>query len=115
MVRDTAIIKARFVNTNSDDEKPMTFWRALRQSEFWLLLAGAAGAMFGVPWWVVVPLVMAGLSIGSLPKYIELWPPARDAGADGEWWRTVALSAFNSLGAAVGVYVLGNLTRWLWF
>jgi len=31
----------------------------------------------GVAWWVMVPLVVAGLSIVSMPKYIALWPRAR--------------------------------------
>ena len=64
-----------------DDEKPLTFGRALRTPEFWLLLVTATGSMAGVRWRVIVPLTVAGLSISSLSKYIELWPRARDVGA----------------------------------
>lgn len=97
-----------------DDDKPIGFWRALRQSEFWLLCAGAVAAMFGVPWWVTVPLMVAGLSISSLPKYIELWPRARNVGAEWQWMVTVALSELNALAAACGTHLAGNVTRWLW-
>ncbi|HZO53723.1 MAG TPA: hypothetical protein VFB63_13495 [Bryobacteraceae bacterium] len=37
-------------------------------------MAAALVSMFGVVWWIVVPLTLAGLSVSSLPKYIELWP-----------------------------------------
>ena len=87
------------------------FWRA---PEFWLLLVGAFVSMIGVRWWVVVPLVLGGLSLSSLPKYLELWPRARDVGAQVEWWKTVALSTFNSLAAAVAAFVLGNFVGWFW-
>jgi hypothetical protein len=50
-----------------DDDKPVTVRRALRM-EFWLLLVALAAACFGVPWLVVVPLTVAGLSIASLPS-----------------------------------------------
>ena len=39
---------------NTEDYKPPTFWQALRASEFWLFLAGATSAMFGVRWWIVI-------------------------------------------------------------
>ena len=55
-----------------EDGKPLTVRRALRAAEFWLLLVAAIAAVFRVPWWVTVPLVMGGLSISSLPKYVEL-------------------------------------------
>ena len=97
-----------------EGKKPLTFVRALRAAEFWLLVVAVVCAMLGVAWWVTIPLVVAGLSIASLPKYIALWPRARDAGAQGAWWRTVGLSMFNSLGAACGAHVLGLATRWLW-
>ena len=98
-----------------DDDNPLSFRRALRAPEYWLLFAGALSAMWGVPWWVVVPLTMAGLSISSLPKYIELWPRARAGGAEREWWKTVALSIFNTLAAACAAFVLGVVMRWLWW
>jgi ABC-type sulfate transport system permease component len=88
------------------------FWQA---PEFWLLLATVFVSMLGVTGWIVVPLTVAGLSISSLPKYIELWSRAEKVGAQAEWWKTVALSAFNSLAAAVAAFVLGNLARWLWW
>ena len=97
------------------DERPLTFWRAVRQSEFWLLAAAAVAAMFGVAWRVTVPLVVAGLSMSSLPKYIALWPRAREVGAEGEWWRTVARSELCATAAAGGAHVAGVLTRWLWW
>ena len=98
-----------------DDDTPLTFGRALRTPEFWLLLVAATCSMSGVRWWVVVPLTVTGLTISSLPKYIELWPRARDVGAVWAWWATVGLSALNSLAAAVGCVLLGHLTRWIWF
>jgi hypothetical protein len=36
-------------------------------------------------------------------------------GAQTEWWKTVALSTFNSLAAAVAAFLLGNVLRWLWW
>ena len=92
--------------------KPQRAWRA---PEFWLLLAACFVSMVGVTGWVVVPLTLAGLSISSLPKYIELWPRAERVGAEGEWWKTVMLSTFNSVAAAVAAFVLGRLTRWLFW
>jgi hypothetical protein len=92
--------------------KRQSFWRA---AEFWLLLAAAFVSMLSVTVWIVIPLTLAGLSISSLPKYIELWPRAERVGAQGEWWKTVALSAFNRLAAAVAALVLGNLARWVWW
>jgi hypothetical protein len=66
-------------------------------------------------WIVVVPLAVAGLSISSLPKYIALWPRADQVGAEAEWWKTVLLSLLNNLAAACAAFLLGNLSRWLWF
>jgi hypothetical protein len=87
-------------------------WRA---PEFWLLLVATLASTFGSTWWVVIPLAMAGLSISSLPKYIELWPRAEAVGAAREWWRTVLLSMLNNLAAACGAFVMGKLIRWLWW
>jgi hypothetical protein len=94
------------------DDKGRRFWRA---PEFWLLLVAAFTSMWGVAWWVVVLLTVTGLSISSLPKYIELWPRARNAGAEAEWWKTVALSAFNNVAAACAALMLGKVIRWLWW
>ena len=63
-----------------NDGKPLTFWRAPRVSEFWLLIVAAVTSMAGVKWWIVVPLTVTGLSVASLPKYIALWPRARNVG-----------------------------------
>jgi hypothetical protein len=65
--------------------------------------------------WVVVPLLVAGLSISSLPKYIALWPRAQRAGAERVWWQTVMLSVLNNVAAAGGAFLLGIVTRWVWW
>ena len=98
-----------------DDRKPLTFLGALRAPEFWLLLVAAIAATCGVAWWIVVPLATAGLSISSLPKYVELWPRVRAAGAEWEGWKTVALSIFNSIAASCAAFAMGVVSRWLWF
>jgi hypothetical protein len=96
---------------SSEANKVKSFWR---EPEFWLLLVAALASTFGTAWWLVLPLTVAGLSISSLSKYVELWPRAKIAGAQSEWWKTVLLSTLNSLGAAWGAFVLGKLIRWLW-
>ena len=96
------------------DDESLTFRRALRCPEYRLLIAGAACAMVGVSAWVVMPLLMAALSVASLPKYIELWPKARAAGAARAWWITVGLSTLNNFAASVGTVLLGQATAWLW-
>lgn len=104
-------------NADAPDDKPLTFLRALRAPEFWLSATAAVVAMFGVAWWVVVPLTLAALTASSMPKYIELFPRARDAGAGAEraWWMTVGLSMLNNLAAACGAFLAGLVTRWLWW
>jgi hypothetical protein len=97
------------------DGAPMTFARALRSAEYWLLVIAAIAAVAGLAWWIVLPLTVAGLSISSLPKYLESYGRARAAGVEREWWIAVALSSFNSLGAATGAYLLGVAIRWLWW
>lgn len=99
------------MSPQDNNDKP-SFWRA---PEFWLLLAASFVSMLGVAWWVVVPLTLAGLLVSSLPKYIELWPRAARVGAHAEWWKTVALSTFNSLAAAVAAFVLGKFSGWIWW
>ena len=74
----------------------------------------SAGATAGVAWWVTVPLVVVGLSIVSMPKYVALWPRAQEVGAELEWWRKVVLSMFNNLACACAVQMLGVFVRWLW-
>jgi hypothetical protein len=98
-----------------DEGKPFTIWRALRSPEFYLLLVGCIATVAGVGAWIVVPMLVAGLSISSLPKYLALWPRARRAGAEHEWRRTVTLSMFNNLATSCGAYVLGVVARWLWW
>ena len=95
-----------------DDRKPQRAWRA---PEFWLLLVACIASTVGVTGWVVIPLTLAGLSISSLPKYIELWPRAEKVGAQGEWWKTVILSTFNSFAAATAAFAVGRLARWLFW
>jgi hypothetical protein len=99
----------------TDDGEPLTFRRALRAPEFWLLLVTGVAGTAGVAWWVAVPLATAGLSISSLPKYIELWPRVRAVGAEWEWCKTVVLSTFNNIGGACAGFLLGILSRWLWW
>ena len=95
--------------------KVLTFRHALRIPEYWLLVVTALAGAFGLPWWIAVPLATAGLSISSLPKYVELWPRVRAAGAEWEGWKTVALSLLNNIGAASAGFALGALCRWLWW
>jgi hypothetical protein len=97
------------------EEEQDIFRRWWRAPEYWLLVAAALLAMLGVAWWIIVPLTVAGLSVSSLPKCIELWPQADRVGAQAEWWKTVALSTFNSLATAIAAFLLGNLVRWLWW
>lgn len=66
-------------------------------------------------WRVAVPLTTAGLSISCLPKYVALWPRVRAVGAEVEWCKTVALSTFNNIGGACAAFLLGILSRWLWW
>lgn len=98
----------------SDDEAPSTFWRSIRSPEFWLLFVCGGAALMGAPWWLTVPGAVAGLSISSLPKLIEMWPRARAVGAELEWAKVVALSILNSVGAAVAAHVAGILSKLLW-
>jgi hypothetical protein len=77
-----------------DDEQPLTLRRALRAPEFWLLLVASVAATAGLAWWMTVPLVVAGLSIVSKPKYVALWPRAQDVGAELEWWNLFLLRHF---------------------
>ena len=67
-----------------------------------LAARGGGAGVLGVAWWIVVPLTLAGLSVSSSPKDMELWPRAETVGAQAEWWKTVALSTFNSLGGSGG-------------
>jgi hypothetical protein len=97
-----------------NDHESLTLRRALRAPEFWLLLVASVAATVGVAWWVTVPVVVAGLSIVSMPKYVALWPRAREVGAELEWWKTIALSMFNNLACACGVQVVGVFAHWLW-
>jgi hypothetical protein len=97
-----------------DDDRPPTAWRALRAPEFWLLLVGCIAAAAGVGAMVVVPLIVAGLTISSLPKYMTLWPCGKRAVVEGPWWRTVALSMLNTLAVGCVDFVPGTVARWQW-
>ena len=98
----------------SGADDPLTFRRALRAPEFWLLVAATLAAAGGVKWWAVVPLTLAGLSIASLPKYVGLWPRVRHAGAEREWIAAVGLSMFNNLATSCAAFLLGVGIRWFW-
>src|SRR5258705_7563722 len=100
---------------DGDEDKPLTVRRSLLMPEFWLLLVTGIAGGFGVAWWVAVPLATAGLSISSLPKYLELWPRVRAVGAEWEAWKVMALSLFNNIAAGSAAFVLGKVTQWLWF
>jgi hypothetical protein len=88
--------------------------RDLLRSEFWLLLVGAACAGFGLSGWIVVPAVMAGLLISSLPKYGPLYPRAQEVGAEVPFWITVLSSVAIALAAATAAFAAGRFTWWLW-
>ena len=91
------------------------FLRDITSKEFLLILAATVCAMFGVVWWVAVPLTVAGLSLSSFPKYVEQLPRAREAGAEWAVWQCLALSGFNNVVCGVAAFVLGVGIRWLWF
>ena len=97
-----------------DEDRPLTGWRALRSPEYWLLLVGCLAAGAGVGAMLVVPLLVAGLSISSLPKHIASWPRARRADAEREWCQTVVSSIFNNLATACVTFLLGIVARWQW-
>jgi hypothetical protein len=100
---------------SDEPDERLSIRAALRAPPFWLLITAATAAMMSVPWWITTPLALSGLLIASLPKYIELWPRARNAGAEWQWWNSVALSTFNSLAAACAAHMLGIALRWLWW
>ena len=96
-------------------DRPLTGRQALRSPVFWLLLVGCIAALAGVEVWVVVPMLVAGLSISSLPKYVAIWPIAQRAGAERAWWQTVTLSMLNNIAAAYAAFMAGIAVRWLWW
>ena len=65
------------------------------------------------PFVLIFAAAIAGLSIVSLPKYLELWPRAQNVGAEGMWWKTVGLSVLNGAGAASAGFVFGAVVRLL--
>ena len=97
-----------------DAHKPPTVRRALRTPEFLLLLVACFVSMYGVNAWIVIPLVVIGLSINSLPKYWRLWPKARAVGEEWMWVLSVAASLINALAAACALVVFAALNRWFW-
>jgi hypothetical protein len=98
----------------SDADGRLTFRRALRAPEFWLLATASLAAAGGVQAWVAVPLTLAGLSIASLPKYAALWPRARRARAERQWLMTVSLSMLNNLATSCAAFLLGIAIRWVY-
>ena len=90
-----------------------SFGRALRDKIFWLLALTAAAGLTQLPWWWVLPLTLAAISIATLPKYIALWTRAQAVGAERAWWRTVALSIVNSAVTVLLAYLVGAAVRWL--
>ena len=99
----------------NEAEQPPTVRRARREPEFWLLLVTVLACVASLRWWIALPLAVAGLSISSLPKYVALWPRARDVGAEAEWWKTIGLSTLNCLGASTGAHVTGRVIGWVWW
>ena len=97
-----------------EDDAPMSFRRALRSPEFWLLLVAAITSGCGVSGWIVVPATMTGLLISSLPKYGPLYVQAKAAGVTPAFWATVLASIGNAAVAAIAAFVLGRATWWLW-
>lgn len=97
-----------------DGSAPLTFGRAFRSAEYWLLLTAALVAGFGVTAWLTIPATMAGLLLSSLPKYGPLYARARDAGVLSVYWSTVAATILNAAVAAIAATVLGRLTWRLW-
>ena len=97
-----------------DEDRPLAGWRALRSPEYWLLLVGCLAAGAGVGAMVVVPLLVAGLSISSLPTYIAFWSRVRRADAERARWETVASSIFDNLATACVTFLLGTVARWQW-
>lgn len=100
---------------DDDDATRMRGLRTLRAPEFWLLLVATSAAALGLSAWLVIPLTIAGLSISSLPKYVELRPRVRKAGVEREGYITIALSLLNNFATSCAAFVLGILARWLWF
>lgn len=96
------------------DDQPNSVPRAVKAPEFWLLLAAAAVASFGVSSLIVFPTTAVGLLISSLPKYLPLEGRAREAGASRVFWATLAASLVNALVASGGAFLAGRLIGWLW-
>lgn len=99
------------------DEPKLTFRRALRSPEFWLLMVTCAAPIINVRWGAIaVPFCIVGLEISSLPKYLALRSRCEALGprAMREWYKTVWLSLLNSTGASCAAYVFGFVAKWLW-
>ena len=89
--------------------------RAADGASFVLIASVMLAGIGNGAWWIFIPLGVAGLSIVSLPKYLDLWPRSRDVGAEAMWWKTVGLSVFNTLGATCAAFVTGAAVRYvLW-
>jgi hypothetical protein len=101
--------------TVGNDNHPQINWRALRSPESCLLLVGCIAADAGVGVSIVVPLIVVGLSISSLLKYLSIWPIAERVGAQRDWWQAVAFSLLGNLVVACAVCIAGVVFRWLWW
>jgi hypothetical protein len=100
-----------YATKSVDQVLRMSFLRAFVKAEFWLLVLTAAAGQMGLAWWVCVPLCLAGLSVSSLPKYVQLWPKAREVGGERVWWQSVGISVSGALAASVAAFVFGVALR----
>ena len=89
--------------------------RDITSKELLLLLGATTGGAFGVEWFTVLPLTVAGLSLCAWPKYADLLPRVWRAGAERAFVITLALSGLNALAAATAAFVFGHVVRWMWF
>ncbi len=96
------------------DDAPVTFLRALRSAEFWLLFVAALAAGFGVSAMITIPATLAGLLMSSLPKYIPLHARAKAVGADVAFWAMILSSILICTATSIAAHVVGRLTWWLW-
>ena len=97
-----------------EEEKLFSLRRATRSPEFWLFVVAGIVSTYDVSASIVIPLVMVGLTSASLPKHFELWPKAREDGAEVKWLIRVAMSLASSLFNACAVVGLAHFNRWVW-
>ena len=90
------------------------FLSDITSNEFLLLLGAMTGGAFGVAWYTVLPLTVAGLSLCAWSKYVDLLPRVWRASAELTFIITLALSGFNALAAATAAFAFGHVVRWMW-